>query len=144
MKFKLNDIRAVRECLRLPGRRANFVKKMAAISLYDRLSRKAPVLTGRYRWGFNCSVNGIDYTVRPSAHIEVSADSHMLNLVAPVEVLTMDDVYALVDLARRLMKRETTVRELWPDYAYGREQWLAERELRDRDHALAAQLHNHA
>lgn len=88
--------------------------------------------------------DGIDYTVRPSAHIEVSADSHMLNLVAPVEVLTMDDVYALVDLARRLMKRETTVRELWPDYAYGREQWLAERELRDRDHALAAQLHNHA
>lgn len=88
--------------------------------------------------------DGIDYTVRPSAHIEVSADSHMLNLVAPVEVLTMDDVYALVDLARRLMKRETTVRELWPDYVYGREHWLAERELRDRDHALAAQLHNHA
>lgn len=81
--------------------------------------------------------DGIDYTVRPSAHIEVSADSHMLNLVAPVEVLTMDDVYALVDLARRLMKRETTVRELWPDYVYGREHWLAERELRERDRARA-------
>lgn len=63
MKFKLNDLGAVKEFLRMPGRRANYVKKMAAIALYDRLSRKAPVLTGRYRWGFNCSVNGIDYTV---------------------------------------------------------------------------------
>ena len=63
MKFKLNDLGAVKEFLRMPGKRANYVKKMAAISLYDRLSRKAPVLTGRYRWGFNCSVNGIDYAV---------------------------------------------------------------------------------
>ena len=63
MKFKLSDLGAVNEFLRLPGKRANWVKKMAAISLYDGLSRKAPVLTGRYRWGFNCSVNGLDYSV---------------------------------------------------------------------------------
>ena len=67
MKFKLKDLGAVRKFLELPGKRANYVKKMAAISLYDRLSRKAPVLTGRYRWGFNCTVNGIDYTVPPPA-----------------------------------------------------------------------------
>lgn len=67
MKFKLSDLGAVGTFLSLPGKRANYVKKMAAISLYDRLSRKAPVLTGRYRWGFNCSINGIDYTVPPPA-----------------------------------------------------------------------------
>ena len=81
--------------------------------------------------------DGIDYIVRPSARIELSATAHMLELVAPVEVITMDDVHALVVLARRLMKRETTVRELWPDYVYGREHWLAERELRERDRARA-------
>ena len=67
MKFKLSDLGSVQKFLKLPGARANYVKKMAAISLYDRLSRKAPVLTGRYRWGFNCSVNGIDYTVPEAA-----------------------------------------------------------------------------
>ncbi len=66
MKFKLSDLGAIKAFLSLPGKRANYVKKMAAISLYDRLS-KAPVLTGRYRWGFNCSINGIDYTVPPPA-----------------------------------------------------------------------------
>lgn len=67
MRFRLSDLGAVHEFLRLPGKRANYVKKMAAIVAYERLSRKAPVLTGRYRWGFNCSVNGIDYTVPPPA-----------------------------------------------------------------------------
>ncbi len=63
MKFKLSDAGAIREFLKLPKGRANYVKKMAAITAYERLTRRAPVLTGRYRWGFNCSVNGIDYMV---------------------------------------------------------------------------------
>lgn len=63
MKFKLNDLGAVKEFLRMPGRRANELKRLAIIKAYDRLSRQSPVLTGRYRWGFNCSINGIDYTV---------------------------------------------------------------------------------
>lgn len=70
MKFNLKDMGAVQSFLKLPGQRANYVKKKAAISLYDRLSRKAPVLTGRYRCGFNCSINGIDYTVPAAAPAE--------------------------------------------------------------------------
>ena len=77
MRFKLSDLGAVREFLQLPGKRANYVKKMAAISLYARLSRKAPVLTGRYRWGFNCSVNGIDYTVPPPAPPEYAKNKQV-------------------------------------------------------------------
>jgi|GEM_PF-955817 len=70
MKFNLKDLGAIKIFLKLPGQRVNYVKKMAAISLYDRLSRKSPVLTGRYRWGFNCSINGIDYTVPEAAPVE--------------------------------------------------------------------------
>ena len=63
MKFKLNDLGAVHEFLRLPGKRANELKRKVAISAYSRLTTQAPVLTGRYRWGFNCSINGIDFTI---------------------------------------------------------------------------------
>lgn len=63
MKFKLSAVDAVRSFCRLQLARVNYVKKMVAIATYDRLSRQAPVLTGRYRWGMNCSLNGIDYTV---------------------------------------------------------------------------------
>ena len=63
MKFKLSAVDAVRSFCRLQLARVNYVKKMAAIVTYDRLSRQAPVLTGRYRWGMNCSLNDIDYTV---------------------------------------------------------------------------------
>lgn len=67
MKFKLKDVGAVRQFQRLVPQRAAYVKKMAGIMAYERLSRQAPVLTGRYRWGFNPSVNGIDYAVPPPA-----------------------------------------------------------------------------
>ena len=67
MKFKLNDHGAVRAFLQLPGKRTSELKRTLAIMACDRLTRQAPVLTGRYRWGFNCSINGIDYTVPPPA-----------------------------------------------------------------------------
>lgn len=63
MKFKLSDAGAVRAFAKLPQHRVNEVMKRTAITAYERLTRRAPVLTGRYRWGFNCSVNGIDYIV---------------------------------------------------------------------------------
>lgn len=63
MKFKLNDHGAVRAFLQLPGKRTSELKRTLAIMAYDRLTRQSPVLTGRYRWGFNCSINGIDFTI---------------------------------------------------------------------------------
>lgn len=76
---------------------------------------------------------GIDYAVRPSIRIGLTPDSHVLHLVAPLEIRTTEDIGTLVAIARRLIKRETTIHELWPDYVYTRETWLAERELRERD-----------
>lgn len=101
MKFKLSDLGAVGTFLSLPGKRANYVKKMAAISLYDRLSRKAPVLTGRYRWGFNCSVNGIDYTVPPPAPPEYAKSKQVYYSLDPERAIkafmsvTIDDDVAV-------------------------------------------------
>ena len=63
MKFKLSELGKVHEFLRLPGKRANELKRKVAIMAYGRLTAQAPVLTGRYRWGFNCSINGIDFTI---------------------------------------------------------------------------------
>lgn len=77
MKFNLNDLGFVQQFLKLPEQRLNYVKKMTAIAMYERLSRRAPVLTGRYRWGFNCSVNGIDYTVPPPAPEEYSRNNQV-------------------------------------------------------------------
>ncbi len=63
MVFDLKDTSAVREFLDLVPLRTNYVKKMVAISGYSRLMVKSPVLTGRYRWGWNCSIGAIDYSV---------------------------------------------------------------------------------
>ncbi len=63
MKFKLSDMSAVLKFQKLPLDRLNFVKREVASEAAIRLGKKAPVLTGRYRAGFNISINGIDFTV---------------------------------------------------------------------------------
>lgn len=73
---------------------------------------------------------GIDLDVRPSMRIELLNWAVGVNLVAPVEVVTKDDIRSLAALARRLVKRETTIETEFPGYVYGRLQWLAESELR--------------
>ena len=67
MKFRLSALARIKEFQQLPPKRLRDLKRMVAIQTYERLTRQAPVLTGRYRWGFNCSLNAIDYTVPPAA-----------------------------------------------------------------------------
>jgi hypothetical protein len=55
-----------------------------------------------------------------------------VSLVIPVEVLNEEDIRALAALAKRLLKREITVADEFPGYVYGREEWLSEASLRDR------------
>ena len=74
MKFKLSDMSAVLKFQKLPIDRLNYTKKLVGFSTVNRLARKAPVLTGRYRASFNLSVNGIDYSVKPSAPKEYIKD----------------------------------------------------------------------
>ena len=67
MKFKLSDRNAVLRFTQLPPERLAWAKKFTALSAVNRLGRRAPVLTGRYRASFNVSVNGIDYSVAAPA-----------------------------------------------------------------------------
>lgn len=67
MKFRLSDMSAVLKFQKLPIERLNYTKKLVGFSTVNRLARRAPVLTGRYRASFNLSINGIDYSVKPPA-----------------------------------------------------------------------------
>lgn len=73
---------------------------------------------------------GIDLEVCPSMRISLCSTATTLDLVAPIEVRSKEDVRALAMLARRLLKRETTVYDEWPGYRYGRDAWLSEADLR--------------
>lgn len=75
---------------------------------------------------------GIDFEVAPSMRVGLCATATTVDLVAPIEVRSKEDVRALAMLARRLLKRETTVADEWPDYRYGRDAWLSEVDLRSR------------
>ena len=67
MKFKLSDRNAVLRFTQLTPERLAWAKKFTALSAVNRLARRAPVLTGRYRASFNVAVNGIDYSVAAPA-----------------------------------------------------------------------------
>jgi hypothetical protein len=75
---------------------------------------------------------GIDLEVTPSMQVEQLKWATGMSLVIPVEVLSKSNIRVLATLARRLMKRETTVADEFPDYIYSRKEWLSEAGLRDR------------
>lgn len=83
---------------------------------------------------------GIDETVRPSVNVEELNWATGISLIAPLEVRNEVELTALAQLTRRLLRRECTLPELYPEYAYGRAQWQAEAEQRratSPDHALS-------
>ena len=51
----------------------------------------------------------------------------------PLEIRCQADAVALAALVRRLLKRETTLAAEFPNYAYGRAEWLAETKMREED-----------
>ena len=73
---------------------------------------------------------GIRLKVPVSMHVELRKWATGVNLVVPVEVHKNGDIRALATLARRLLKRETTIADKFPDYGYGQEEWLSERAFR--------------
>ncbi|WP_322033398.1 hypothetical protein [Paraburkholderia sp. J76] len=70
--------------------------------------------------------SGIDLEIRPSMRVVWYSWAMAVDLIAPMEVRSGDDVVALAAIARRLVKRETTVADEWPGYSYGRADWLTE------------------
>lgn len=76
---------------------------------------------------------GIDLVVRPSISVKRLAWCTGVELCIPIDVRTDEEVRALALLARRLLKGETSLASEFPGYEYGRAEWLAEAELRNRD-----------
>lgn len=96
---------------------------------------------------------GIDLEVVPSMRVGLCSTATMVDLVAPIEVRSKEEVRALAMLARQLLKRETTIADEWPGYRYGRDTWQSEAGLRSRRPADAvmapgcaveSRLHNQA
>jgi hypothetical protein len=63
-----------------------------------------------------------------------------LELCIPVEVRNVAELKALAEIGRRLLKGETTLDRLFADYAYGRDEWLAEQSRRDGKGKFSEQL----
>lgn len=76
---------------------------------------------------------GIDFAVSPSMVVETLNWCTGISLCIPIEVRSKDDVVALAALAKKLIKRETTLADEFPGYLYGKDNWLVEAEQRDRD-----------
>jgi hypothetical protein len=77
---------------------------------------------------------GIDLIVRPSLSRRTLDWCTGLELCIPIEVRNV------ADIGRHLLKGETTLDRLFADYAYGRDDWLAEQAQRDRKGKFSEQL----
>lgn len=70
---------------------------------------------------------GINFIVTPSIQIHHHLTGMFVDLVAPIEVRNLQDVQSLARLAKRLLKRETSIADEWPQSKYGHDDWLAEK-----------------
>ena len=70
--------------------------------------------------------NGIDFEVRPSWRHERLPWATGISLVAPLEVRNVEELKRVADLARRLLRGETTLEQEFQGYRYEKTQWLAE------------------
>jgi len=70
------------------------------------------------------TADGIDLEVRPSWTWERLSWAMGVSLVAPLEVRNEQEVAAVARLARKLILRETTLAQEFPDFVYDRAGWL--------------------
>ncbi len=68
----------------------------------------------------------VAFEVRPFMKIAWYSWSKGLSLCAPFEVRSEEDLLALTHIARRLVKRESTLMDEFGDYAYRQADWLAD------------------
>lgn len=76
---------------------------------------------------------GIELTVRPSVSMISLNWCTGITACLPIEVRAKEDIGELAALTRRLLKREVTLTDLFPDYKYDRADWLSESEQRQHD-----------
>jgi hypothetical protein len=71
---------------------------------------------------------GIDFEVRPAWKWERLKWAMGVSLVAPLEVRNELDLAEVAALAKKLISQKTTLQANFPEYIYGRQDWLREQE----------------
>ncbi|MFT3848541.1 MAG: hypothetical protein QM739_07610 [Propionivibrio sp.] len=69
---------------------------------------------------------GIDFIVYPDIHIQRYPWGIGVDLCIPVEVRNTADLGALAGLAKRLVRRETSIVQAFPSYQYDMDDWLGD------------------
>jgi hypothetical protein len=72
------------------------------------------------------SGEGIDLTIPASWKPQRLRWATGVNIVAPIEVRSEQDLVAVAILAKRLLKGETTINTEFPGYLYSRSDWLSD------------------
>jgi hypothetical protein len=67
-----------------------------------------------------------DLIIRPSIKIEQLDYCRFVSLVAPVEAIDEKSVNDMANMAKTILRGETTLEELFPEYVYTREDWASE------------------
>lgn len=70
--------------------------------------------------------NTTQYCATPSMRTEWLPHGYFVDICAPIEVRSIQDLTILVNLVKRLLKRETALEHEFPNYTYGKVQWAAE------------------
>lgn len=68
-----------------------------------------------------------DAVIRPSMRIEQCNHARYVYLCMPVEAVDEKSVNEMANVAKRLVKGETTLAELFPEYSYTKEDWAKEK-----------------
>lgn len=71
-----------------------------------------------------------DFQISPFIKAEWAQYGRLVKICAPIEVLSQRDQIALVNLVRKLLKRETTLEREFAGYLYTKDEWIAESERR--------------
>lgn len=80
-----------------------------------------------------------DIKVTPTIRSEWTDHSRLISICIPIEVRNEDDVKVLASIVKSLLKRETTLDQLYPNYVYTKHDWIAEQSKR-----IPNDLHSHA
>ncbi len=71
-----------------------------------------------------------DFQITPFIKTERLQYGCFVEICAPIEIRSERDMMALVNLVRKLLKRETTLAQAFAGYVYARDEWIAESERR--------------
>lgn len=104
-------------------------KKIATYTV--NLTKDSDEWTTAYRLAIQELPHSIEYEAKPSINTEWRVNGYLVEICAPIEVYGVDELVKLVTLVKRLLKRETTLDNEFPDYVYTKEQWLVEASKRE-------------